>query len=205
MIAYSMELIARGAEANLYRDGGKIVKERVRKEYRIPELDERLRRSRTRRESKLLDKAKRAGVPVPRIHHTDIARRRIIMEFIEGRILKEVINTGDKENVKRISREIGGAIARLHESNLIHNDLTTSNMILRDDKICFIDFGLGMTSRRVEDKAMDMVVLKKALHATHTDRFDFIWNSIIEGYGEGSEKREILSRIRTIEKRVRYV
>jgi len=200
-----MKIIAKGAEANLYKDDGKLVKERIRKDYRVEELDERLRRLRTKRESKLLENAKRAGVPVPRIHRTDVKGRKIVMEFIEGRVMKEVIDSEDEKTVGKLSKEIGELIAKLHESNLIHNDLTTSNMMLKDNKIYFIDFGLGMTSTRVEDKAMDLVVLKKALHAAHTDKFEIMWDSIIDSYRKNSENREILSRIKTIEKRARYV
>jgi len=200
-----MEILAKGAEANIYLDDGKLVKERIRKEYRIRELDERLRRLRTGRESKLLENAKRAGVLVPRIHRTDINERKIIMEFIQGRILKDVMDSEDEKAVRKLSKEIGRIIAKLHEFNLVHNDLTTSNMILKDNKVYFIDFGLGMTSTRVEDKAMDLVVLKKALHASHTGKFEVIWGSIIDSYGRNSGNKEILSRIATIEKRARYV
>jgi len=200
-----MKIIAKGAEANLYRDDGKLVKERIRKEYRVEELDERLRRLRTKRESKLLENAKRAGVPVPRVHRTDVKDRKIVMEFIDGRVMKEVIDEGDGKAVKQLSKEIGGLIAKLHDHNIVHNDLTTSNMMLKDNKIHFIDFGLGMTSTRVEDKAMDLVVLKKALHAAHTDKFEIMWDSIIDSYMKNSENKEILSRIKTIEKRARYV
>ena len=200
-----MKIIAKGAEANLYMNDGNLVKERIKKEYRVDELDERLRRLRTKRESKLLENAKRVGVPVPRIHKTDVKEKKIIMEFLEGEILKDVVNEGDKKIVKNLSTEIGALIAKLHDHNIVHNDLTTSNMILKDNKVYFIDFGLGMTSTRVEDKAMDLVVLKKALHAAHTDKFEIMWDSIIDSYKKNSENKEILSRIKTIEKRGRYV
>jgi len=200
-----MKIVAKGAEANLYRDNGNLVKERIKKEYRVEELDERLRRLRTKRESKLLENAKRVGVPVPRIHKTDVKERKIVMEFLDGMILKDVINEGDEKAIKQLSREIGELIAKLHDHNIVHNDLTTSNMILKDNKVYFIDFGLGMTSTRVEDKAMDLVVLKKALHAAHTDKFEIMWDSIIDSYKKNSENKEIPSRIKTIEKRGRYV
>ena len=200
-----MKIIAKGAEANLYMNDGNLVKERIKKEYRVDELDERLRRLRTKRESKLLENAKRVGVPVPRIHKTDVKEKKIIMEFLEGEILKDVVNEGDKKIVKNLSTEIGALIAKLHDHNIVHNDLTTSNMILKDNKVYFIDFGLGMTSTRVEDKAMDLVVLKKALHAAHTDKFEIMWDSIIDSYKKNSENKEIPSRIKTIEKRGRYV
>ncbi len=200
-----MEMLTKGAEADLYLDNGKLVKERIKKEYRIPYLDERLRKLRTRRESKLLENAKRAGVSVPRIYKTDINERKLMMEFIPGRILKDVIDSSDEKTVRKFADKIGRMIAKLHDSDIIHNDLTTSNMILNDGRIYLIDFGLGMTSTKVEDKAMDLVVLKKAMHVSHTERFEVLWDSVINSYRENSCNGEITARIKAIEKRGRYV
>ena len=40
-------------------------------------------------------------------------------------------------------------------------------MILVEDKIYFIDFGLGYISNKTEDKAVDLHLLKHALEAKH--------------------------------------
>jgi len=50
------KVIGRGAEAVLYMEDGNLVKERIEKGYRIKELDDRLRRRRTRLESKILSR-----------------------------------------------------------------------------------------------------------------------------------------------------
>lgn len=200
-----MELIAKGAEANLYKVNGTLVKHRIKKKYRIRELDERLRRLRTKRESKLLENARRIGAKTPRIFKTDLKNNKIFMEFIEGKVVKDIFETVPEEEVALVAKKIGEMISILHNSNIVHNDLTTSNMLLQDNKIFFIDFGLGATSTRVEDKAMDLVVLKKSLKAAHTKRFDLIWSSILDSYkAKQLKKKEILSRMVTIEKRVRY-
>lgn len=199
-----MKLIAKGAEANLYMVDGKLIKHRIKKKYRIKELDQRLRRLRTKREAKLLENAKRVGVGVPRVFKTDLKNNKIFMEFIDGRLVKEIFEMASEREVTLIARKIGEMISRLHNSDIIHNDLTTSNILSRDDEILFIDFGLGTTSTRVEDKAMDLVVLKKSLMAAHTKKFDLIWKNILGSYKNTKQLKEILNRMEIIEKRVRY-
>lgn len=199
-----MKVIAKGAEANLYLENPKLVKHRIKKGYRITELDEHLRKSRTKREAKLLENAK-GVIPVPSIYEIDLRENKIVMEFINGITVKDIIDLKSDTEIEGIGKKIGEYISRLHNMNLIHNDLTTSNMIMEGKEIYFIDFGLGTTSTRIEDRAMDLVVLKKSLMAAHTGKFGIIWKGIIEGYGKNSKNfDEISKRAGVIEKRVRY-
>lgn len=198
------EVIAKGAEAVLYRVGDRLVKHRIVKGYRIPELDLRLRKLRTQREVKILENAWKAGVSVPRVHEVDLRDKRIVMDFVDGELLKDVFSSADDSKVVKVSGEVGRTVSRLHGANIIHNDLTTSNMILKGDRVFFFDFGLGFTSTRVEDKAMDLVVFKKALKAAHADRFDLIWNSLVDAYKAYGRSNEVLNRVAKIEKRARY-
>ena len=200
-----MRILYRGAEANLYLKGDRLIKERIKKKYRVRYLDEKLRKSRTKRESKLLDSARRAGVYVPLLYK--VGENKLEMEFIDGVSIKEFLDNLDKsdsKNIKEISKMIGESVLKLHNANIIHNDLTTSNMILRNKKLYMIDFGLGINSTRIEDKATDLVVLKKSLKAAHSDKFDDIWNKILKAYSECKYYGEILKRIDEIEKRARY-
>ena len=199
-----MKLIAKGAEANLYLEGNRLIKHRIKKEYRIEEIDTKLRKSRTQREAKLLKNSRRKGIPVPRVYKVDLDEKKIVMEFIDGKLIKDLIPSLSDGEIERIAEKIGGTIAKLHGVNIIHNDLTTSNMILKNGKIFLIDFGLGVTSTRIEDKAMDLVVLKKSLSAAHIDKFDLIWDSLLDGYKDIREYEKILERIAIIEKRARY-
>ena len=50
------EEIGRGAEAIITKDGDTVIKDRIPKKYRLPQIDEKLRKSRTRREAKVLTK-----------------------------------------------------------------------------------------------------------------------------------------------------
>ncbi len=197
-------IIAKGAEAILYMSDEKLVKERVKKEYRLPELDNKLRGARTKHETKILTSAKDI-IHVPKIFKVSEKDNTIEMEFIQGKTLKEFFESCGKNEIDKISENIGASIGKLHSKNIIHNDLTTSNMLLKEEAVYFIDFGLGTHSTRTEDKAMDLVVLKKALMATHPKIFRDIWDSILKGYkNETRIYGEIIKRIETIEKRARY-
>ncbi|KAJ3087307.1 TP53 regulating kinase, partial [Physocladia obscura] len=68
-----------------------------------------------------------------------------------------------------ISRKIGEGLGKLHNADIIHGDLTTSNLMLRAESLSlvFIDFGLSFVSSLAEDKAVDLYVLERALASTH--------------------------------------
>lgn len=199
-----MDLRAKGAEANLYLSDGRVVKHRIAKGYRIPELDSRLRRMRTVREARLLENAARAGVNVPRVFRIEACSNRIVMEYVPGPPLKDVLESLTQEEALNIAEKMGRAVSIMHDANIIHNDLTSSNMLYYSDKVYFIDFGLGTTSTRIEDKAMDLVVLKKSLKVAHTKRFHSIWARILEAYKDARQAKEIFARMEAIEKRARY-
>jgi len=200
------KIIKRGAEAVLYLEDNQLVKERIKKNYRLKEIDEKLRKLRTRKEAKLLNEAKRVGVETPKIFSIDEKGFKIVMELIEGRRLKEFLNETNNENRRKVTEGIGKAVGLLHRNGIIHGDLTTSNMILKDNKIFFIDFGLGDFSNRTEDLAMDLSVLKEAFKSTHFKHLDLLWESFIKGYKLTNDKfNKVLDTLNDIEKRGRYV
>ena len=55
-----MILIKQGAEANIYLDENKIIKKRIKKNYRINLIDDKIRKFRTRREAKVIEKVDNA-------------------------------------------------------------------------------------------------------------------------------------------------
>jgi len=212
-------LIKKGAEANLYledfcrvlhlADKGKvIVKHRVRKRYRIREIDEQLRSSRTALESKLLSDAKRAGVPTPLLYEVDLSEMRIVMEFIEGRQVKQVLEKMGPKAAGRLCGVIGRQVARLHKAGIVHGDLTTSNMILtREGKVYFVDFGLGEHSRATEERGVDLHLLKRALQSIHFRITEKAYRAVLTGYRKefGKEAEEVIERAEEIGRRGRYV
>ena len=204
-----MKVLYRGAESILYLDeldGKKVlVKERISKGYRVPQIDVKLRKYRTRKEVKLMTEARAYGVPTPRILKIDEKDFKIFMEFVDGIRVKELLNSSDMEMIKKISLQIGKLIGKLHANNIIHGDLTTSNMIFKDGKIFFIDFGLGEFSKRIEDKGIDLNLLLEALKATHFKILKLCWQNIVKGYKkEYNKAEEVLKRVEEIEKRARY-
>ncbi|MBN2101942.1 MAG: Kae1-associated serine/threonine protein kinase [Candidatus Aenigmarchaeota archaeon] len=202
------DIIQRGAEAVLYKDEleGKtvLVKERIKKGYRVEQLDDEIRSSRTRHEARLMERAI-GSVNVPRILKTE--KFKIIMDFIEGRKLKEALLDMDKKEVKNACSEIGKMAASTHNLGIIHGDLTTSNFIVEKDtgKIFLIDFGLGKFERKVEARAVDLHLLYEALKSTHFDVLDIAWDSVTDSYSRNVEDwKKIESRIEQIKKRRRY-
>lgn len=208
-----VELVAKGAEANIcsdhYLDEEVLLKKRVVKGYRIREIDAYLRRKRTKNEAKLLGEAKRCGVVTPLVYDVDLKESVITMEKVAGNEVKVIFsgeNSMDLSTIKSISRIIGENVARLHDCGIIHGDLTTSNIILREDgdSVVFIDFGLGKISDLIEDKGVDLLVFKKAINGIHHDISRECFDSIIEGYSCARDCKEIVAKIEEIEGRGRY-
>jgi len=225
-------IIQRGAEAILYREDGTLVKDRVVKGYRLPELDSKIRKLRTRSEARLLDTAVRAGIDVPRV--LGIEDNTLKMDFIDGRRVKDVLNEMGENERDSTCLLIGEALARLHGAGICHGDFTTSNMILAknvgafeeegiaengadkatkavggDEKVSLrlyiIDFGLGKLSKKVEDQAVDLYLLYEALKAAHFEYLSHSWQYILKSYGDNYKgANAVMQRFKVIEKRRRY-
>ena len=195
------KLIKRGAEAEILEtsllDKKSIEKHRLSKGYRCKKLDERIRLERTKSEAGLLHRTKGLGIRTPAIYSIDLKKKSIFMELINGKKAKDVI----KGNL-RLCREIGKKIALLHSSSLIHGDLTTDNILVENNSVVFIDFGLGFYSSKEEDRAVDLLNLKKTLLAGDPTLAKE-WNEIMKGYTTTSDK-SIGKKISEVEKRARY-
>jgi len=206
-------LIKKGAEANLYleeRYGRKVVmKRRLSKAYRLLELDMDIRTQRTLHEPQLMHRAKEAGVPTPTIFMVDVVDANIIMEYVEGKQVKQILNDLPPSERLRLCRHIGVLIGRLHNSGIIHGDLTTSNMILTSaGKVFFVDFGLGEFSKELEVQGVDLHLMKRALQSTHFRYAKECFEAVTEGYAEtvGKENtKSVLEKVQEIEKRGRYI
>ncbi|MAG08250.1 Kae1-associated kinase Bud32 [Candidatus Woesearchaeota archaeon] len=192
------QLIAQGAEAKLFLDDN-IIKQRIKKSYRIKEIDDKLRKRRTRREAKVIQKLNIIGLPCPKLIKTD-EKERLEIEFIDGDIIRDIL---EKNDYKQLCIEIGKQIAVMHDNTIIHGDLTTSNMILKE-KIYFIDFGLSFFSHRIEDKAVDLHLLKQALESKHYKIWESCFEHVLKGYKESKDYDDVLKKLETVEKRGRY-
>jgi len=138
------KIIQQGAEAKIIlttpdRAGGRdtfIIKDRIPKSYRLKELDEKIRKRRTKAETKLLNKASEIiNSPTPLGEGADRVVGRgtntqIKMPYIDGKKLSEHLDKFPLAKQKQICKQIGESVAKLHDADIIHGDLTTSNMIL---------------------------------------------------------------------------
>jgi TP53 regulating kinase-like protein len=207
------QLIKNGAEAYLYLaewQGRKaVLKKRLPKKYRLPALDERIRTYRTVHEPRLMHEAKKAGVPTPTIFFVDVKNALIVMEYVDGKQLKQLLNEVSNDERNRLCRQVGELVGRLHKYGIVHGDLTTSNMIYtRDGKIFFVDFGLGEKTKDVEAMGVDLHLMKRALQSTHYKFADECFRNVIEGYSkvlDAETVKNVLDKVEEIEKRGRYV
>ena len=95
----------------------------------------------------------------------------------------------------------------MHNNDIIHHDLTTSNMILKDE-IFFIDFGLSEYSDEMEKRGVDLHLMKRALQSTHYNDYKKYFKEILDGYTEVLGEKEtsnVINKIMEIERRGRYV
>ena len=144
-------------------------------------------------------------ISVPQILCYNEAEHRITMEFIEGKTLRDCLDEIPTKKRLELCEQLGNSIAKIHNENLIHGDLTTSNFILKEGKIYFIDFGLGFHSTKVEDKAVDLHLLRQAFESKHYKHFKHSFEAVMKGYKEESKNsKEILNRFDIVEKRGRY-
>lgn len=204
-LSKKFKLIQQGAEAKIFLDekNSLIIKDRKSKSYRIPELDKKIIKQRTKAEKKLLEKSSKIiNSPNP-LPSKEI--NRINMPYIEGEKISNSLNDFSLEKQLQILKKIGKSVAELHKSDIIHGDLTTSNMILKQGDIFFIDFGLGYISKKIEDKAVDLHLLKQALEAKHFQHWKELFREFQKSYSKDyPESKQIFERITAVERRGRY-
>ncbi|MAG45304.1 MAG: Kae1-associated kinase Bud32 [Nanoarchaeota archaeon] len=192
-----MKILKQGAESLIKLENNKVIKDRIKKSYRIENLDSKIRKSRTKREAKLLSST---SINVPKVLNVDEKNMKIEMEYLKGDLLKDIFDKLKSNERLSICKQLGEEISKLHEQDIIHGDLTTSNLILKDNKLYFIDFGLGFFSRKVEDKAVDLHLLKQALESKHYKTFKSSYQQILKHY----KHKEVITRLDKVESRGRY-
>jgi len=203
------KILYQGAEAIIcktkYMDFDVVQKRRIKKSYRIKNIDDRLISFRTKEEAKLMMESRKYGVSVPIIYDVDLKKGIITMAYIKGDRIKDILNDLTEEERFRICKKIGVSIAKFHNNDIIHGDITTSNMILSDGKIHFIDFGLGEKNTEIETKGVDLHVLMEAIESTHS-KYSNCFDYVLEGYAEElrQDPNRVIRKIEEIVKRGRY-
>jgi N6-L-threonylcarbamoyladenine synthase/protein kinase Bud32 len=191
--------LKRGAEAVVTFRDGLAEKRRVSKRYRELSLDKRLIAERTRAEARLIAAARKGGVRTPVIR--DITADTIVMEQVKGTQL-----TGNLS--KEALYKAGLMIGRLHTAGIMHGDLTTGNIILReeDGECVLIDFGLSLVNSELEQRGVDVHVLFQTLKSTAPEHADVLKAAFIAGYGETfADAKDVITREHAIELRGRYL
>ncbi len=189
-----MRKIGEGAEASIFETvvfGKKaVVKVRQEKKYRIRELDVALRVSRTRREARVMRKAREAGVRAPRI--IALGKFSIYMERLDGKLLRDCrVRRSDYE-------EVGRLLAGMHNAGIIHGDFTPANLMARGKRLHVIDFGLAEESDGAEGKAIDLLLLKRSVSEDCYKNFKSTYAK------EADKSGETLERLSEVERRGRY-
>ena len=215
-----MKILQQGAEAIIYQNNNQVIKDRIPKSYRLKILDEAIRKRRTKKEKKLLEKVSTL-IPAPE-PEKDSEKFKITMPFIKGKKLSEHLD--NLKNANQICKKVGEQTAIIHDNHIIHGDLTTSNMILssnelpqsgglggknakatrENNKLYFIDFGLGKQTEKPEDKAVDLHLIKQALEARHFKNYESFWKSFLQGYKKSKNAKQVLERLEKVEARGRY-
>lgn len=196
------QILAQGAEAIITKEKNKVTKHRISKSYRHKEIDEKIRKSRTRKEANILKKAKELKILVPELFKQE--EFSLEMEFIEGDRLSEKLNSYTEKKQFNVLKKIGAEVAKLHQNDIIHGDLTTSNTILKKEDVYIIDFGLGFISKRIEDKAVDLHLIKQALEAKHFQNYEKLFENFLKSYSKDhKEAKQILERFKKVEARGR--
>ncbi|XP_028804091.1 EKC/KEOPS complex subunit bud32 isoform X2 [Neltuma alba] len=194
----SLILLKQGAEARVFESDfvgrRSVVKERFSKKYRHPILDSKLTLKRLNAEARCTTKARRLGVCTPVLYAVDPVSHTLTFEFIEGPSVKDVflefgLHGVNEKQLDDIASQIGDAIGKIHDGGLIHGDLTTSNMLLKNgtNQLVLIDFGLSFISTLPEDKAVDLYVLERALLSMHSSCGN-VMDRILAAYRKSSKQ-----------------
>ncbi len=197
-----MQLISEGAEAKIYSTNflgaEAIVKDRIKKNYRISAIDEQIREQRTRREAKILYLSSMNGLMVPKV--LLLSSTTIFMEMVHGKVLHSMIdNSTTTKRYISIMNEAGRNLGVLHNLNIAHGDYTPANLMLdKNGNVWIIDFGLSEITLSIEEKALDLLLMKRSISKV-------FFASFMRGYSSASkQQKEITKRLSDIEKRGRY-
>ncbi|MGC8479563.1 MAG: KEOPS complex kinase/ATPase Bud32 [Candidatus Micrarchaeia archaeon] len=166
-----------------------VLKTRYQKIYREQVLDEKLRVSRTRREAKILSKLMKNKINAPRL--IAFGKFTLIMSYVDGILLRDI----DKK--ESFMQKLGSEVNKMHEADIVHGDLTPANIIIENDSTVIIDFGLSEMTTNLEEKALDILLLKRSLIKKEFDSF-------LISYSNNTKYDKIMDKLNEIEKRGRY-
>uniref|UniRef100_A0A671PSX3 non-specific serine/threonine protein kinase n=1 Tax=Sinocyclocheilus anshuiensis TaxID=1608454 RepID=A0A671PSX3_9TELE len=172
---------------------------RFPKLYCHPEVDEKLTRRRATQEVRSILRCRRAGINAPVVYFVDYTTHCIFLEDIihsvsvRDHIASAQASEQNPQHLQTLADKIGEILAQMHDEDVIHGDLTTSNMLLvsgaedQNMKLVLIDFGLSYISALPEDKGVDLYVLEKAFLSTHP-KTETLFERLLKSYTASSKK-----------------
>lgn len=199
----TIKKIYEGAEAEVFivEIAGKkyILKQRKSKRYRESELDRKIISQRLKKEAKMYEIVKRAGIICPTTVFLNLEQKQIFMTYFDCGSAKKTI-MHDKTKLKNL----GKSVALLHNNEIVHGDITLENMLYdtKKDLPIFIDFGLSQQSNKIDDFATDLFVFKETLCAEFPETY---WDIFMTEYLKHTKnKNAIITQLEKIEKRRKY-
>ncbi|MGA1821747.1 MAG: bifunctional N(6)-L-threonylcarbamoyladenine synthase/serine/threonine protein kinase [Thermoplasmatota archaeon] len=207
------DVIGRGAEAvtsySSYHGLPSVLKKRIRKGYRIDEIERPLVASRIRREVRMLQAVRETGIRTPYVLDLNETSSTITLEYLPGPRLASILNVSPEPFQISVIRNMGRIVGRMHSSNIVHGDLTTSNFIVLDDRedvdLGLIDCSLSEKTEEPEKMGVDLRLFFEVFASTH-ERLLSMEDRFWEGYSsENPNWREVRERLRSIEARGRYL
>ena len=202
-----MKILKKGAEADVYlttwNTKKSILKIRKEKKYRNSQLDNRIRKQRTIRETQIISDVKSFGISTPLIYFVDYKKFSIYMQYVKGDLVRDL----DEKLIPKICLQLGQIVGKLHENGIMHGDLTTSNFIKTQKHLFLIDFGLANRTEKADDHAVDLRLFKEILNSAHANVMEKSWKNFIIGYEKSVGKKQckkILELVAVIESRGRY-
>lgn len=165
-----MEIIAKGAEAQIIKINEKILEKiRFKKNYRLDIIDDKIRKSRCKSEFKILNKLYQNKILVPKPYQINIDKNLEKISFTFENLGNCVLKNKFNKKYLYLAFE---QIIKMHNVDVIHSDLTTLNMILKNEKIFLIDFGLSYVSKKIEDKAIDLNLFFNCIRIFHQNFYN---------------------------------
>src|SRR5712691_7535605 len=69
----------------------------------------------------------------------------LVMEFVEGKKLRELLASGilPMRKVIPIAAQVAEGLAKAHEAGIIHRDLKPENLMVSNEMVKILDFGLA--------------------------------------------------------------
>ncbi|KAF6256814.1 hypothetical protein COO60DRAFT_66377 [Scenedesmus sp. NREL 46B-D3] len=122
--------------------------------------------SRLKQEVRSMCRLRRLGLRVPSLYHVEPGSSCIYMERVAGTPLRQLLadSSRDDPGLRSMLAAVGKLLAVMHDSGVVHGDLTASKLLLQQQQegepsVVLLDLGLSISSSYPEDKGVDLLLL----------------------------------------------